>query len=482
MGLMYLMVVVLLAASGYSYFDNNERRLHVINFCAAVLTAGCSLIIAYLVSANNVVLGEYVYIDAISAVLLLAIGILALSGVTVSVEYLRRENLPVRKKGQYYFLLQLFILSMILVVILDNAGLTWVAIEATTIVSALLVVFHLSRQSLEAAWKYVIICSIGICFALLGTILLYYAQVNAVGAETATLNWQSLRVAAPIFEPKLAVLAFLFILIGYGTKAGLAPMHTWLPDAHSQAPAPISALLSGGLIATAVYALVRNVIIFKLVLQPAIWQGLLVFFSLLSIVIVIPFMYKQNDLKRLLAYSSIEHIGIITLGLVGDCYLAAYGMIFHILNHAINKSVLFYLTGEIILVFKTKHVSRITQLFSKTPKLGWLLFLGMASIVGLPPFSVFFSKLYILFGLMAGGRYVVAVVALLAIAVIFMLMLKTVMQMCCGGIGGEKMHSRPSPVVIAVATLMLLILLIMGLILPNPLQQLLHNAAIIIAG
>jgi hydrogenase-4 component F len=475
------MLGTLLIVAGYSAFELNERRLHAVNYCAAVVTGGCSALIAYYVSENKIVSGQFFCIDAISAILLLAIGILSLSCVIVSAEHLKRDDLMARKKGQYYFLLQLFILSMILVVTLNNAGLVWVAIEATTVVSTLLIAFNLTRQSLEAAWKYVIICTIGICFALLGTILLYYLQVNACGTEAASLNWQSLHDSARVYEPNLSLLAFLFILIGYGTKAGFAPMHTWLPDAYSQSPAPISALLSGGLISAAIYALIRNVIIFKLILHPLVWQGLLIFFALFSIIIVIPFVYKQNDLKRLLAYSSIENIGIITLGLAGNCYLAAYGLLFHIFNHALNKTLLFYLTGEIIHVFRTKQITRVTMLFTKSPKLGWLMFFAVASLAGLPPFAVFFSKLYIMFGLMAGGHWLVATIALAAIAVIFILMLKAVMNLCCGGQKGEKMYAQPSKVVISVSAIMLLLLLVMGLALPNPLQRLLHNAALIIS-
>jgi len=482
MNLLYIMFGTLVVAAGYSLLESNERRLHAVNYCAALVTGSCSVLIAYLVSEDIAISSQLFSVDAVSAILLLAIGLLSLSCVIVSVKHLQRENLPVRKKGQYYFLLQLFILSMIFVVTLANAGLVWVAIEATTIVSTLLIAFHLTRQSLEAAWKYVIICSIGICFALLGTILLYYFQVNACGAEAASLNWQALREFAPVYEPKLALLAFLFILIGYGTKAGFAPMHTWLPDAYSQSPAPISALLSGGLISAAIYALIRNVTIFKMILQPLVWQGMLIFFALFSIVIVIPFVYKQSDLKRLLAYSSIENIGIITLGLAGNCYLAAYGLMFHVFNHALNKALLFYLTGEIVYVFRTKQVSRITMLFTKLPKLGWLMFFGVASLAGLPPFAVFFSKLYIMIGLLASGHWLVAIIALAAIAAIFILMLKAVINLCCSGQKGEKMHARPANAVLTVAAAMLAILLMLGLVLPSPFQKLLNSAAQIIAG
>lgn len=481
MNLIYIMLGGLLFAGIVSYFERSEWRIKAVNYCAALTTVFCSFAVAYDVSVNNFIKGDYVYIDSVSAVLLLALGILAVTCVIVSAEYLKREELTVRKKGQYYFLLQLFIMSMVLVAILDNAGLVWVAIEATTVVSTLLIAFHLTRQSLEAAWKYVIVCTIGICFALLGTILLYYLQVSACGSEAASLNWKSLHDSARAYDPRLSLLAFMFILIGYGTKAGFAPMHTWLPDAYSQAPATISALMSGGLMSVAVYALVRNLVIFKLILQPSVWQGLLVFFALISLIIVVPFVYKQNDLKRLLAYSSIENVGIITLGLAGNCYLAAYGLVFHIFNHALNKALLFYLTGELIYVFRTRHISRITMLFKKAPKLGWLLFFGVASIAGLPPFAVFFSKLYIILGLMAGGHWLATAVALTVIAIIFILLLKAVMSMCCGGAPGEKKHADPSSVVVSVVAVMLLVLLLTGLVLPNPLQRLLSSAATIIA-
>ena len=478
----YIIFSVLLVQALVNVFIIDKRALYVSNYATGALVYGGAAIIAYGAAYGAILSDAFFLVDALSALLVLVIGILCLFGVVVSIEYLKRENITARKRGQYLCLFQLFVLSMLLVVTFNSAGLAWVAIEATTVISALLVVFHASRQSLEAGWKYVVLCTIGICFALLGIILIYYADIGAGGSEADALNWYALIKHAPHFEPKLAVLAFVFIIIGYGTKAGLAPMHTWLPDAHSQAPAPVSALLSGGLIATAFYAIVRNVAVFKQILQPALWQGILTAFALLSIAIVIPFLYKQNDLKRLLAYSSIENMGILVLALTGNCYLAAYGLVMHIFNHALNKSALFYLSGEIIAAYKTKHISRLKAMIAQLPLLGWLLFAAVLSITGLPPSAVFWSKLYIIFGLVSAGKYFAAIFALTAIACVFMLLLKSVMRVCFGEAAAESAPTgRPSAVTLVCSGIMLAALVVTGVYQPDALRALFERAAQVIA-
>ena len=248
--------------------------------------------------------------------------------------YLKRKNTFI---GKYYALFTMFVWTMFLVLVTKNLGLMWVCIEATTLVSALLVSFKHTRGALEAAWKYIMVCTVGICLALLGTIILYYAQLTVLGA-VKPLDWLWLKQNAVLLNPNLLRMSFLFIIIGYGTKIGLAPMHTWLPDAYSQAPSLISGLLSGALCACAIYVLMRNLVI----IVPAVGIGfilnILYVFAFLTVAIAVPFAIVQRDIKRLLAYSSMENIGIMIIGLAIFTNNSVSAVLLHLFNHGLIVS------------------------------------------------------------------------------------------------------------------------------------------------
>ncbi|HWJ02993.1 MAG TPA: proton-conducting transporter membrane subunit, partial [Verrucomicrobiae bacterium] len=264
--------------------------------------------------------GGFLYFDALNAYILATISIVGFMGCLYSIGYMGKEVdegvIDAKKFGRYFFWLHLFIFAMLMVVSVNNLGVLWVFVEGTTLATALLVGFYHTKASLEAAWKYIIICSVGITFALFGTILIYFAGTKAMGSVGYALNWTELVRNAASLDPKLLKLAFVFILVGYGTKAGLVPMHTWLPDAHSQAPSPVSALLSGVLLNCALYGIIRfHIILSQSPVGSGYSAGLLILFGVLSVGFVVPFILIQHDIKRLLAYSSIEHMGLITLGI-----------------------------------------------------------------------------------------------------------------------------------------------------------------------
>ncbi|PJC47628.1 MAG: hydrogenase 4 subunit F, partial [Candidatus Omnitrophica bacterium CG_4_9_14_0_2_um_filter_42_8] len=261
--------------------------------------------------------GDFIYLDALSAFFIFVISVVAFAAALYSVGYIRKDIekgiISEKKARVYYILFNLFCCSMLFVPAVNNLGILWVAIEMTTLISAFLVGFYNSKESVEAAWKYIIICSVGIIFALLGTILFYYAF--SLSGGTRSLNWSIIAAGAANMDKNILKVAFIFILVGYGTKAGLAPMHTWLPDAHSQAVSPISALLSGVLLKTAIYAILRFGIIIIKGVGFAYFSNLMILFGMISLAISCGFILVQKDLKRLLAYHSVEHVGIISIGL-----------------------------------------------------------------------------------------------------------------------------------------------------------------------
>ena len=299
------------------------------------LVAGLVLAARVFIEGPLRAFGGVIVVDPLGAFVLVLVLVVAAIALAGSPAHLRpragSRALRPHDAGRYYALLLWFAAGLAAIPLLDNLGLLWVGIEATTIVSALLVGFARTPEAIEAAWKYLILGSIGIGFALLGTLLLYASSVGVLGETSDALDWTRLTEIAPQLDPGLARLAFIFALAGYGTKAGLVPFHTWLPDAHSQAPSPISALLSGAALAVALYALARFHLVTMSTLGPAFSSTLLVVFGLLSLAVALPFIVAQGDLKRLLAYSSIEHMGLATLALGFGGHLALLGLTFHLL-------------------------------------------------------------------------------------------------------------------------------------------------------
>jgi len=421
--LILLILVIPLFLSVVSLLMNNHRRLGVINSAGylVIFLAGIKIVLNVSLGNNPIAAFNFFYCDALSAFFIFTISIICFAASLYSIGYISSDvkngAISIKKSGVYYLLFNLFSFSMFLLVSVNNLGLMWAAMEITTLVSAFLVGFYNSKQSVEAAWKYIIICSVGIIFALLGTILFSYAFLEGGGIKT--LNWAEMMLAADKLNPNIAKIAFIFILVGFGTKAGLAPMHTWLPDAHSQAVAPISALLSGVLLKTALYAILRFGIILNKSIGPGYFSHLLIFFGLLSLLISSGFIIVQKDIKRLLAYSSIEHIGLICLGIGVGGYLGLFGAFLHLFNHAVTKSLMFFSAGNIVQFFKKHSMDSIKGLFWSMPFTGAVFLLGTLAIGGLPPFSIFVSEIMIAQSIFNGGNYFLGFLILGLLAVIF---------------------------------------------------------------
>lgn len=363
----------------------------------------------------------FIYIDGLSAFFIFVISVVAFAAALYSIGYIKKDIaagvVSERKAKIYYLLFNLFCLSMLAVPALNSLGMLWVAIEMTTLISAFLVGFYNTKKSVEAAWKYIIICSVGIIFALLGTILFYYAL--SVSGAANSLNWSDMVSAAGRMDANLLKVAFIFILVGYGTKAGLAPMHTWLPDAHSQAVGPISALLSGVLLKTSIYAILRFGIIVIKGVGFGYFGNLMILLGIISLVISCGLILVQKDLKRLLAYSSIEHIGIIAIGFGLGTTLGMAGALFHVFNHAVAKSSIFLGAGSIVKNYDKHNMNDIRGVIQVMPFTGIMMLLGIFALTGFPPFSIFFSEIMIVIAAFLKGSYLVAGILLIVLAVIF---------------------------------------------------------------
>jgi hydrogenase-4 component F len=324
----------------------------------------------------------------------------------------------------FYPLFHLMVFTMLLAVSTDDVGVMWVAVEGTTLASVFLVNFERTRASLEAAYKYLLICSVGIAIAFAGTVLVYYAemvrqQATLVEHAPSALRWTALLALAPSLPPRVLELAFVFLVVGYGTKAGLAPMHTWLPDAHSEAPAPVSALMSGVLLSVGVYAIARFKPIVDAGAGPVFAGRILLSLGLLSLAVAAAFLWAPGNYKRMLAYSSVEHIGLVCLGLGFGGALGVAGALLHVANHALAKSVLFLLAGRIRAAYGTVDLAGVRGLLGALPFTGRGFLVALLALLGLPPFGLFTSEVMIVGAGFQQGHPWIAGVALALLVVAF---------------------------------------------------------------
>jgi hydrogenase-4 component F len=382
------------------------RRTGIIATVAApAVVLGCGLALAGQ-AGDGLLRAGPLRVDALAVVMLLVIGSVGLLSAAASVGYLQREqaagHLDARHARRYGVLIGLFLASMTLAVLADNLGVMWVAIEATTIVTAFLVGHHDTRVALEATWKYVIICSVGIGLAFLGTVLLYFASVHA-GTGHDALGFETLLHHAASLDPGVIRLAAVLLLLGYGTKIGLAPFHTWLADAHSQAPAPVSALMSGVLLSVALASLLRVKSVIDATLGVEFMRRGLLTLGLLTLLIAAALLVAQRDYKRLLAYSSMELMAFATIGAAAGTPLAISALLLVVMAHGLAKAVMFIGTGPLQQAHRTTAVASVRGLLGRSPVLAVAVTLGLCALVGLPPFGLFAGEIGIARGLASAG-------------------------------------------------------------------------------
>lgn len=423
--------------------------------------------------------GHFLRADALSVFFLLNVAFISGLALVYSLDYL--VHVPGDRFSSprwFYGLLFLFVFTMAGVCLAANLGLLWIMIEATTLASALLVGFYNTKGAVEAGWKYLIVCTVGIAFALFGTIVLYLVAVKSGLPPSVALDWVPLMQAAHRFSgyPQLLKLAFIFVAVGYGTKIGFFPMHSWLPDAHAEAPSPISALLSAVLINCAMYALMRYNAVIGRAIGTGFTQNLLFAFGVSSMVFAGLLIVVQRDLKRLLAYSSIEHMGIIAIGVGLGGTLGLYGALLHVFNHSVGKSLLFFTAGNVRENFGTLRMDRIGGLGRSAPWTAAALVAGTVAIVGLPPFGLFVSEFAILSEAFKQSHFVVAGLFLTTLTVAFGGMLRHLFGMVFrerkpGGRPMRMVYSESLPIAVTIACLLLF-----GLHVPAGFTRLIHQA------
>jgi hydrogenase-4 component F len=460
------------------YFTRRIIVIETLTVAASVIAFIGSTIVAIAVSKNGSYNpSSFFRVDSLGAIVMMIIATVGLAATVYSIAYLRSELkkkiIDLIQTRLYLLLLNLFLAAMFLAISSNSPIFTWVCIEGTTLSTALLISFYNKPSAMEAAWKYLIINSIGLLLGFFGT-LLYFTVSHSVSLN-AFLTWQSLIANASHIDPAMVKIAFVFILIGYGTKAGLAPMHTWLPDAHSKAPSPVSALLSGVLLNVAFYVVLRFKIVTDAVAGTTFSSNLLITFGIISVVFAAIIIVNQQHYKRMMAYSSIENMGIIALGF-GFGGIGALAAVMHMIYHALVKSSLFFLSGNLMLKYSTGHINMVKGVLKAMPYTGLLLIAGALAITGMPPFGIFFSEF---FTFTAGiNKYpFVVIAAILAIAVLFIGFLRNISSMLLGDKPSDITKGEKNIwLVIPPATLICMVL-IMSFYLPPFIQTLIHNAS-----
>jgi hydrogenase-4 component F len=418
--------------------------------------------------------GEFLRADALSTLLALCVSMVGALAAWLGPGLASGEDYDAAQTRRFRIFGNLFTFTMLFAVTSNNVGFMWIAIEATTITSAMLIPLHVTKASVEASWKYILIGSIGIALAFGGTVLGYFDFVNLVGRQEAALNWTVLRASAPQLHPEVIQLAFVFILIGYGTKAGLAPMHTWLPDAHSEAPSPLSAMMSGVLLAVALYAVIRWEAVVNAAVGTGFTDGLYIALGVLSIAIAAFSLVIQRNYKRMLAYSSIEHTGLICVGLaLGP--LGTFAAMLHLLNHALAKSMMFFLAGRVLHRYGSTEIGRVSGLLKVMPWTGGLFAAGMLAVIGLPPFGLFISEFALFRAGFAAGRPWLMGLVLALLAVAFVSMIGHLNRMLYGApTAGVPVGERDLWPLVPLGACMAA-LVVLGVVLPAPLQALLRQ-------
>jgi hydrogenase-4 component F len=399
-GLAFLLATPLLGGVVLALVGHRDNARDVnVAFSLGTFIAACVLTVQVFENGPMLLWDREFYIDALNVFLVTLTAFVGLTTAIFSRPYMRVERdhgkmTPPRMR-LYHSMYQLFSFTMLLALTTNNMGILWVAMEAATLTTVLLVSVYRTAASLEAAWKYFILCGVGIAQALFGTVLLYMAAEKVIGAEGGALLWTNLDAIKAQLDPNIITLAFAFLFIGYGTKVGLVPVHNWLPDAHAEGPTPVSAVLSGLLLNVALYAVLRCKVLTDGALQSPLAGRLMMGFGLLSVVAAVFFLIRQKDVKRMFAYSSIEHMGLMTFAFGMGGPIANFAGLLHMTVHSLIKSAIFFAVGHATQKAGTQIMENIRGLIRVNPMVGWGLMLGSLAILGMPPFGVFASEFLI---------------------------------------------------------------------------------------
>jgi hydrogenase-4 component F len=467
---------LVLAAVG----DRSEAPTINVSVCGLTLLAASWLTMRVISEGPILAVDKLFFVDAFNVFLVALTAFVGFTTAIFSRPYMRIEHSHGRVSAGrlrlYHSMFQIFNFTMLLALLTNNMGILWVAMEGATLATVLLVSLYRTPQSLEAAWKYFILCGVGIAQALFGTILLYFAAEKVLGAGGGALLWTELNDVKGGLEPTVLSLAFVFLLIGYGTKVGLAPLHNWLPDAHAEGPTPVSAVLSGLLLNVALYAVVRCKVLVDGSLQSSFAKELMMGFGLLSVILAAFLLSRQKDIKRLFAYSSIEHMGIITFAFGMGGPIASFAGLLHMTVHSLTKSAIFFTVGHAAQKAGTQVMDDIRGLITTNPAIGWGLALGSLAILGMPPSGVFASEFLILTTAMREQPWATPLL-LLGLGVAFAAVFSRVQPMV---FGETSLRRLPHPPAIAPVFVHLGIVLMLGLWIPPVLAGWYKQAAMLI--
>ena len=367
-------------------------------------------------------LQNYLFLDSLNILIIIALFFLVFFVAIYSIGYLQKEQLhglDSKRVKVFYFWMNLFIFCMSVVLFSNNFGIIWIAIEGTTLSTTFLIGFYNTKESVKASWQYIIICSFGIALGLFGIVTLYFTTYSQLGEGMLSLNWTNIIQIAGGLDPALLKIAFVFFLVGFGTKAGLAPMHSWLPDAHSQSPTPISALMSGVLLSSAFYVILRFKAIANKTGLGDFTNHLFLIIGMLSIFISAIAIIRQSDYKRLLAYSSMEHMGLMAFAFGIGNKLGIFAGLLHMINHVFAKGLMFTSVGSVLVNFHTRDIFSIKGLYKSIPITAVFVTLGILGITGIPPFNIFISEFFIVTAAFREGMYYQIAFVLLLLVIIF---------------------------------------------------------------
>jgi len=483
MDALLLVLLMPLAASLILGVIGHRNAAGDINVGFSLITFIASALLAVEIIAHGpqFAIGKMFFVDPLNVFLITLTAFIGLTTSWFSRPYMRLEchrgRMTPGRMRLYHSMYQLFMFAMLLALLTNNMGILWVALEGATLATVLLVSVYRTPSSLEAAWKYFILCGVGIALALFGTILLYLAANRQLGATPDALLWTNLRTVKGLLQPGIMSLALVFLLVGYGTKVGLVPLHSWLPDAHAEGPTPISAVLSGLLLNVALYALLRIKVLADGALHNGMPGKMLIGFGLLSVLVGAYSLSRQKDVKRMFSYSSIEHFGLMTFafGLGGP--IATYAGLLHMTVHALVKSAIFFTVGSACQMAGTQVMENIRGLVKVSPALGWGMLIGSLAILGMPPFGVFASEFLILTTTMHKLPWATPIL-LLSLGVAFATIFSRAQGMAFGTTTVKPLEYAPS---LAPVYLHLGLALLLGLYIPPYLNSWFRQAASMIA-
>jgi hydrogenase-4 component F len=465
-------------------FIGHRRAAKTVNLLVCIATFVTALLLAILIFRQGPILStnKLFYIDGFNVYLILLNAFVGMTTAIFSGPYMEHEMAIGRvndgRMRLYYAMYQGFLFTMLMALSTNNLGILWVSVEGATLATVLLVSLYRTHESIEAGWKYFIICGVGISQALFGTILVYFAAVKIIPGSEEGLLWTVLQQHAARMDAGVMALAFVFLLVGYGTKVGLVPLHNWLPDAHSEGPTPMSAILSGLLLNIALYAVVR----FKMLVDPALGThlagNLMMGFGMLSFSVAGLLLHRQYDVKRMFSYSSIEHMGLMTFAFGIGGPLATFGALLHMIVHSLTKSAIFITVGHATHIAGTQKMNQIRGLIRTQPFVGWGLLIGTCAIAGFPPFGVFTSE-FLLFTATIKSYPWLAPPLILGLAVAFAGLFRNLQPMVFGEPPAEQkpVIANMWPVFIHLA-----VVLWLGISIPTVLAQWLNQATVMLVG